>query len=105
MLMSRMNMYGPKFPISIRKNKMGRVMHYYGLLPLRFASFLWALLPIPFVVIERASRTNRAHFPLVTLKHLLKRSASEFSPAEALKFLATLHRWQRDLAASHHQAR
>jgi len=28
---------------------------------------------------------------LVTLKHLLKRSASEYSPAEALKFLATLH--------------
>lgn len=28
---------------------------------------------------------------LVTLKHLLKRSASEYSAAEALKFLATLH--------------
>ncbi|HEX8895855.1 MAG TPA: IS1634 family transposase [Terriglobales bacterium] len=28
---------------------------------------------------------------LVTLKHLLKRSASEYSPAEALKFLATSH--------------
>ena len=28
---------------------------------------------------------------LVTLKHLLKRSASEYSPAEALKSLATLH--------------
>ena len=28
---------------------------------------------------------------LVTLKHLLKRCASEYSPAEALKFLATLH--------------
>lgn len=28
---------------------------------------------------------------LVTLKHLLKRSASEYSPAEALKFLSTLH--------------
>jgi hypothetical protein len=27
---------------------------------------------------------------LVTLKHLLRRSASEYSPAEALKFLATL---------------
>jgi transposase len=28
---------------------------------------------------------------LVTLKHLLKRSASQYSPAEALKFLSTLH--------------
>ncbi|MBV8893181.1 MAG: IS1634 family transposase [Acidobacteria bacterium] len=28
---------------------------------------------------------------LVTLKHLLKRSASQYSPAEALKFLAALH--------------
>ena len=28
---------------------------------------------------------------LVTLKHLLKRSVSEYSPAEALKFLSTLH--------------
>jgi transposase len=28
---------------------------------------------------------------LVTLKHLLKRSASEYSPAEALQFLSTLH--------------
>ena len=28
---------------------------------------------------------------LVTLKHLLKRSASEYSPAESLKFLSTLH--------------
>ena len=28
---------------------------------------------------------------LVTLRHLLKRSASEYSPAEALKFLATSH--------------
>jgi transposase len=28
---------------------------------------------------------------LVTLKHLLKRNASEYSPAEALKFLETLH--------------
>ena len=28
---------------------------------------------------------------LVTLKHLLKRSASEYSPAEALKYLSTLH--------------
>lgn len=28
---------------------------------------------------------------LVTLKHLLKRSASEYSPAEALKFLSTVH--------------
>ena len=27
----------------------------------------------------------------MTLKHLLKRSASEYSPAEALKFLATSH--------------
>jgi hypothetical protein len=29
---------------------------------------------------------------LVTLKHLLQRCASEDSPAEALKFLANLHR-------------
>jgi transposase len=28
---------------------------------------------------------------LVTLKHLLQRSASEYSPAEALKFLSTVH--------------
>ena len=28
---------------------------------------------------------------MVTLKHLLKRSASEYSPTEALKFLAALH--------------
>jgi len=34
MLMSRTNMCGPKFPISIRNKKMGQVTQYYGLLPL-----------------------------------------------------------------------
>ena len=47
-----------------------------------------------------------------TLKHLLKRSASEYSPAEALKWLAeirsvdiVLPTGPRDLAATHHQTR
>jgi hypothetical protein len=38
-LMSRMNMYRPKFPISIRNNKMSPVTHYYGLLPLPLCFF------------------------------------------------------------------
>jgi len=53
----------------------------------------------PFEAVPSTGKRVKAHVLvaflgyalLVTLKHLLKRSASEYSPAEALKFLSALH--------------